>query len=493
MKKPYPHIRIVIIQPSFPNNKLSSRPRKKKVVKRKTIDYNFTPQFRLPASAIHTPYDLPNPTDNAPSFSNYWLREENSHIMHESPFGELMPFGAGGLANAPQTGLNNIESQFYTEINLEVFDPSPLAVFVDVGNGYSWQAFPETGYYTDEDGLLSLTFVSGLDYPSMYEFGYLVNVTAYDETGNVAYMETEIDGIFSGLVDFLEMVWAGLCGVFSAVADAVARAMSFLVDIIMEIINGLIDLIVQPIMNMISNWVLEYNTIMYNLFNPLFPESTDSLNLFGSTIPEGIVTISTLLNFLLIPLSILTVAFAALEAIEAVAGVFTGGATTLSTAAISQILVTTVISSLLATSFVIGKSSLVIPSFDVLLSAFDDAGQVWAITVAALEAAAVFVQWAYNVAEIIDASALSIISYIILSLSTTFDNWAVNLIIDFGALVIGYAALKAAFFSAKGIAEGFYAPISAAFGKGMSLFAISSCFVTVFARYIDGVYDYTGW
>jgi len=69
MKKPYPHRRRIIVQPSFPNNKLSTRPRRKKIIKQKTIDYNFTPQFRLPANTIQTPYDQPNPTNNAPTFS----------------------------------------------------------------------------------------------------------------------------------------------------------------------------------------------------------------------------------------------------------------------------------------------------------------------------------------------------------------------------------------------------------------------------------------
>jgi len=74
MKKPYHHSRREIIQYSFPNNKLSTRTRKRKVVKRETIEDDLTIYSRFPASAISTPYDLPNPTDNAPSFSDYWLR-----------------------------------------------------------------------------------------------------------------------------------------------------------------------------------------------------------------------------------------------------------------------------------------------------------------------------------------------------------------------------------------------------------------------------------
>ena len=69
MSKPFIHKRREIILPSFPNNKLSTRPRKRKVEKREIIEDALTIYPRVLASAIFTPYDLPNPTDSAPSFS----------------------------------------------------------------------------------------------------------------------------------------------------------------------------------------------------------------------------------------------------------------------------------------------------------------------------------------------------------------------------------------------------------------------------------------
>ena len=159
MKKPYPHRRREKFQYCFPNNKLSSRPRKKTVKKQEWIEEEFPIHNQVPDSAVFTHYDIPNPTDEAPSFSDYWLREENGRIMPEFPFGELMPVGGVEFANAPGPGPNNTADEFYTEINLDIFDPSPLAVFVDVGDGYTWQAFPAEGYYSDPDALRSLTFV----------------------------------------------------------------------------------------------------------------------------------------------------------------------------------------------------------------------------------------------------------------------------------------------------------------------------------------------
>ncbi|MCK5024597.1 MAG: hypothetical protein KAR56_03170 [Thermoplasmata archaeon] len=85
MRKPYPHRQKIIIQPSFPNNKLSSRPRKKKVEKRETIDYSFTPQFRLPAKATFTPYDQPNPTDESPKFSQTMNYSDAGNYSPASP------------------------------------------------------------------------------------------------------------------------------------------------------------------------------------------------------------------------------------------------------------------------------------------------------------------------------------------------------------------------------------------------------------------------
>jgi len=68
MSRKYIHKRREIIPPSFPNNKLSSRPRKKKIVKEEWTEEDSQIYSRIPDSAISTPYDLPNPTDNAPSF-----------------------------------------------------------------------------------------------------------------------------------------------------------------------------------------------------------------------------------------------------------------------------------------------------------------------------------------------------------------------------------------------------------------------------------------
>jgi len=67
VRKYYPHRWREKIQPSFPNNKLSSRPRKKQVPKQEIIEDDLTIYNRLPAKATFTPYDQPSPTEEAPS------------------------------------------------------------------------------------------------------------------------------------------------------------------------------------------------------------------------------------------------------------------------------------------------------------------------------------------------------------------------------------------------------------------------------------------
>ena len=82
------HKRRVIVYLSFPNNRLSNRLRRKKVVKRQVWkEEESSSYFGVPNSAVFTPFDIPNPTDNAPSFS---------HTIHYSD--------AGGYAPAPILG-----------------------------------------------------------------------------------------------------------------------------------------------------------------------------------------------------------------------------------------------------------------------------------------------------------------------------------------------------------------------------------------------------
>jgi len=56
----------IIRQPSFPNNRLSTRFPRRKAVTRVTWKEEDPAYATVPPTALSTPWDLPNPTDDAP-------------------------------------------------------------------------------------------------------------------------------------------------------------------------------------------------------------------------------------------------------------------------------------------------------------------------------------------------------------------------------------------------------------------------------------------
>jgi hypothetical protein len=83
------HRRRDIIQISFPNNRRSSRfPRRKVVTKRVWKEEESSSYFGVTDTALFTPFDIPNPLDNAPTLVSH-------HTIHYSD--------AGGYAPGPIT------------------------------------------------------------------------------------------------------------------------------------------------------------------------------------------------------------------------------------------------------------------------------------------------------------------------------------------------------------------------------------------------------
>ncbi len=79
------HRRRDIVQISFPNNRRSTRfPRRKVVTKRVWKEEESSAYFGVPNSAVFTPFDIPNPTDNAPTLVNH-------HAIHYSDAGGYAP------------------------------------------------------------------------------------------------------------------------------------------------------------------------------------------------------------------------------------------------------------------------------------------------------------------------------------------------------------------------------------------------------------------
>jgi hypothetical protein len=95
----------IIVQPSFPNNRFSTRFRRRKAVtKRVWKEEESSAYFGVPSTALSSPFDIPNPTDNAPTLVDY-------HAIHYSDAGGYAPaqpcpdlFGSqfGGFGQPPE-------------------------------------------------------------------------------------------------------------------------------------------------------------------------------------------------------------------------------------------------------------------------------------------------------------------------------------------------------------------------------------------------------
>ncbi|MCK5019160.1 MAG: hypothetical protein KAS32_19015, partial [Candidatus Peribacteraceae bacterium] len=155
----------------------------------------------------------------------------------------------------------------YAEITVELYDPAPTGILLNVGNGFSISNIPTQS----EGGYHHYNFAMPLDHPSMYIWGYEVNVTVWDSTNHYSYLEIEVDGLFSGVIDFLEGIWNGLCGVFSAVADAVAEAMSFLWDMMMSFYMAILSPLFEALNNTFNNFWAEFEVMIDELFVPHSP------------------------------------------------------------------------------------------------------------------------------------------------------------------------------------------------------------------------------
>jgi hypothetical protein len=79
------HWRAVKDYPSFPNNRHSTRfPRRRTVTRRVWKEDDFTLSARVPDTALFTPFDIPNPLDNAPTLVSH-------HAIHYSDAGGYGP------------------------------------------------------------------------------------------------------------------------------------------------------------------------------------------------------------------------------------------------------------------------------------------------------------------------------------------------------------------------------------------------------------------
>ncbi len=103
---------------------------------------------------------------------------------------------------------------------------------------------------------------------------YKVTVSMVDFAGNKldpAYTE-EVDGLFGGVLRFLEALWDFLVSLASMIADAVMAALSFLIDLIVQAIRAIID----PILDAIEQAVTSFQNSLIFSVQSLFEEHSKS-------------------------------------------------------------------------------------------------------------------------------------------------------------------------------------------------------------------------
>ncbi len=284
----------VIIQPSFPNNRRSTRfPRKRAVARRVWKEEESSAYYGVPATALFTPFDIPNPLEDAPVLVNY-------HAIHYSDAGgyapaqpcpdlSASPFGGFGQ---PQFNASEYLSSQFNPFVKENIPPVITSVIWDTKESWGWSwgyphcehAWVEIDAYildvapytvvigvTDRDTYLTFTGTGGqyaqvhhavidLDYWGDVIAEYYINVTVWDQASNTAYYEKEVAGILGSFTNFLGDVWNAVCGVFAAAWECVMAAVNWIVEWVKGIIEGLINTVITPIKNGLSNYIARLMT-----------------------------------------------------------------------------------------------------------------------------------------------------------------------------------------------------------------------------------------
>ncbi len=342
----------IIVQPSFPNNRRSTRfPRRKVVTKRVWKEEESSAYFGVPDTALFTPFDIPNPLDNAPTLVDY-------HAIHYSDAGGYAPaqpcpelFGCQplGPGTPPQFNATEYLSNQFNPFVKENIPPVITNVIWDTKESWGWSwgyphcehawveidayildVAPYSGWIgvTDRNTYIEFSGTGGqyaqahhavidLDYWGDVIAEYYINVTVWDQASNTAYYEKEVAGILGSFTNFLGDVWNAVCGVFAAAWEMVKSAVSWLVSFINGVVEGLFNLVFTPIINF-------FKSMAQSLFNAI------NLMLTATSLDdiiEGIIQLSTLISSTLI-IGIIALGVT-ITTIETLITIFSGGASAL--------------------------------------------------------------------------------------------------------------------------------------------------------------------
>ncbi|MDO9537502.1 MAG: hypothetical protein Q7J68_04195, partial [Thermoplasmata archaeon] len=184
----------------------------------------------------------------------------------------------------------------WAEIDVSILDVAPYNLWIGVTDRGTYLFFSGTGgqYAQVHHAVIDL------DYWEDVFAEYYVNVSAWDTANNIAYFEKEVAGFFGGVMNFLEDVWNGIVGVFSAAWEAVKAAMTWILDYIKGIIMGAINGFINWIQTMIKNAISGIVNAMIQSWKALgganLNDLTSSLLLFPLVIGAALTSGKTLIN-----------------------------------------------------------------------------------------------------------------------------------------------------------------------------------------------------
>ena len=145
----------------------------------------------------------------------------------------------------------------YYTFKIKIISPVEISDFKMIYKDSSTHIYIEENITAGEKWVTH-TFSGDLVY--VKTMGYKIKVKATDINNNTVEFQKEFDGLFSGVLHFLEDIWNGIVGFFEEAAKAVAKAVNFIVEWIVNLLKegfeGMIDAI-KGMMDGLANSVAQ--------------------------------------------------------------------------------------------------------------------------------------------------------------------------------------------------------------------------------------------
>jgi hypothetical protein len=138
-------------------------------------------------------------------------------------------------------------------------------------------------------GKAAMTVEVDIDFWFDYLVRFDVRIDLADESGNVMDppYRTQVEGLFAGVLKFLEWLAEGI----ASIVAAIAKALSFIVDLIISGLRAAVDAILGPIVQALNSWTNGVISVIQRVFEKHSPSMADlDPTLAASLIHDAIVS-----------------------------------------------------------------------------------------------------------------------------------------------------------------------------------------------------------